>query len=694
MGSSRCSTCADEKRTMAHYRRRLIFGLLLPFMVQSLDVTIISGALPFIASDFHQLSQLNWIVSAFNLCSATFIPAWGQFADVFGRYAAMQGALFCMILGSALAAGSPVTAFPMLLVGRAIQGMGCAGLNILTNVILADKVSLAENAKNKSLFTLVSGVGYGIGPVIGGYLTQVSWRWCFIINIPIGVAGIIIVHFVLRPVLLGPQEITRTDGTADSQISPGSTFIARLSTFDLGGQFLFLFGLGLLILALTWAGSYYPWHDVKVIVPLTTGLVLLLAFIRWEYLMIPGSFLANRYPHRQAMIPLKLLCTRNVGILIYINLITGMAMYAVFYFVDLYFALVLSYPSGKAGQNLLYYLPGLAAGAYAAMFACNVYPRKTYPPLLLGTLLEALGITLLAVALRADHLPLIYAMMALTGVGTGLRFMPATLHGVGYYPAHIARVVALLLLSSSLGGALATTVMLNIFNHRLSGVGIDGGGGSVASLDAVKGLSEGAQVLLRDRAREGISLAFFAVSSFMWLGLVAMVGLGNVDIGREGAGREENVSKGSYLGSLVRGRGLVIPLVNLDVPGARDSNLGEPHLGRHIRFLSLDWTRQLLQANDHAPLIARPHQILITSPAIMHDLRRAKLPPSDTTRAALSDIEPAPGIPVLVLRLLVATVLEEGTEDHGVGGESNEEDVEGGDEGAEVLLSAVIYHHR
>jgi MFS family permease len=214
----------------------------------------------------------------------------------------------------------------MLLVGRALQGIGCAGLNILTKVILADKVSLSENAKNNTLFTLVGGIGYGIGPVIGGYLTQVSWRWCFIINIPIGVAGSAIAHFMLRPVLLGPQDITRTDGITDSQHFPKSTFIARVSTIDIGGQFLFLFGVGLLVLALTWAGSYYSWNDVKVIAPLAIGVALLIAFITWEYLMIPGSSLANRYPYQKAMIPLRLLCTPNVGILIYINLITGMGI--------------------------------------------------------------------------------------------------------------------------------------------------------------------------------------------------------------------------------------------------------------------------------------------------------------------------------------------------------------------------------
>lgn len=269
-------------------------------------------------------------MSAFNLCSATFIPAWGQFADVFGRYAAIQTAIFLVIVGSALCAGAPVTVFPMLLVGRAIQGIGCAGLNILTKVILADKVSLAENAKNNTLFTILGGTGYGIGPVIGGYLTQVSWRWCFIINIPIGVVGSVIAHFVLRPVLLGPQEITRTDGTTDSQVTSKSAFITRLSTFDFGGQFLFLFGMGLLVLALTWAGSYYPWSDVKIIVPLAIGVGLLITFVAWEYLMIPGSSLANRYPYQKAMVPLKLLCTRNVGILIYINFITGMGMFLPF----------------------------------------------------------------------------------------------------------------------------------------------------------------------------------------------------------------------------------------------------------------------------------------------------------------------------------------------------------------------------
>jgi len=265
-----------------------------------------------------------------------------------------------MLLGSVLCSAAPVSSFAMLLLGRAFQGIGRAGLLIVAKSILADKVSLKENAKNNTVFTIIGGVGYGIGPVIGGYLTEVSWRWCFIINIPLTVVGLMLAHFALRPILLGPRQITRTDGRSD-EVS--QTFAARLNTIDFGGQILFIFGMGLFVLALTWAGAYYPWKDVKVVGPLIIGVVLIVIFLVWEYLMLPGYFLALRSPTRKAMIPFELLFTRNAGLLVYINLITGMAMYAVYYFVDLYFAIVQNYSAGKAGTNLTYYMPGLGGMA-------------------------------------------------------------------------------------------------------------------------------------------------------------------------------------------------------------------------------------------------------------------------------------------------------------------------------------------
>ncbi|PQE26033.1 hypothetical protein CJF30_00000752 [Rutstroemia sp. NJR-2017a BBW] len=526
---------------------------MLPYAVQALDLTIIAGALPFIASDFNQLSQLNWIISAFNLTATTFIPAWGQVADIFGRYAALQTALILTLLGSALCAGAPLTAFTMFLFGRALQGIGCSGLLILTKVLLADKVTLRENAKNNSTFAIVGGIAYGVGPTIGGYLTQVSWRWCFIINIPIAALGMILAHFILRPLLLGPQPITRIDDGAEM---PGSaTFLSRLSTIDFGGQFLFLFGMGLFILAITWAGAYYPWSSPKVIIPLTLGIVLLLLFLLWESLMQPGLPLARKSPYRRAMLPLPLILSRNAGLLMYINFVTGMAMYAVFYFVDLYFALVLQFSSGESGKNLLYYIPGLGLGVFMAVYAVNAFPRQTWYPLFLGTVIEPLGITLLAAAISWGHLPTVYGMLALTGVGTGIRFMPGTLHAIGYYPKHVASLVSMMALASSLGGTLALTIMLNIFNNHLAGKGVVVSGVQSVGMGALEEDT-------REVAKKGIVLAFFAITSFLWLGVGACAGLGNVWIregegegsgGVEGEGMDMgNVCEGSFLGSLVR----------------------------------------------------------------------------------------------------------------------------------------------
>lgn len=128
----------------------------------------IATALPWIASDFGKVSQQNWIVSAFNLTAAAFIPCWAQMADVFGRNAALNAAVIMMLIGSAFCTGSPTNAFPLLLLGRALQGIAGAGINVVVRTILADRVSLRENAQNWAIFSFVGGISYALGPVIGG----------------------------------------------------------------------------------------------------------------------------------------------------------------------------------------------------------------------------------------------------------------------------------------------------------------------------------------------------------------------------------------------------------------------------------------------------------------------------------------------------------------------------------------------
>jgi MFS family permease len=165
--------------------------------------------------------QLNWIVSAFNLTSAAFIPFWGQVADIFGRQTSLQATQVLMLIGSALCTGAPTSAFGLFLLGRVLQGIGT-----LVRVVLSDKVSLEENARNWSAFTLVGGLSYGIGPVVGGYLTKAHWRWCFTLNLPIALAGLVVI-FRIRGEMRGPQPLPELGESGE----PGR----RVTTIDVGG---------------------------------------------------------------------------------------------------------------------------------------------------------------------------------------------------------------------------------------------------------------------------------------------------------------------------------------------------------------------------------------------------------------------------------------------------------------------------
>ncbi|KAI1873814.1 uncharacterized protein JN550_003083 [Neoarthrinium moseri] len=547
-----CLQCKAEQRALRKYRWKIILALILPYCLQSLDITIVASALPWIASDFDEIAQLNWIISAFNLTSAAFIPFWGQAADAFGRHWSLQTTMILMLIGSAFCTAAPTNAFALFLLGRAIQGIGCAGIGTIIRVVLADKVSLKENARNWTVFTLTGGASYGLGPVIGGYLTKVNWRWCFGINLPIGVVGMATV-FLVRDEMLGPQSMP---GLNEHGAGRRQRFAKRLGTIDSGGQLLFLFGFGLLVLALTWAGATYDWNSAQVVSTLVLGILIVAAFLFYEYLMIPGKALAQRLSHQKPMMPWYLLKNRNISLLFYINFATGMAMYSVLYFSDIYFTMVKHFTPDEAGVQLLFYTPGLGAGVYLSMLFCNRWPRNTFVPLLLGSVVEAFGVGLLAWALYFEHNPTIYGMIALTGAGTGLRFMPGSLHAIGFFPNDIATVTALMGVAMPFGGTLALTIMATVFNNT-SGIGRDSPFRDFSTLD-----QQPADVLAQvtESARNGITWAFVALTPFMVLCIMCSSCLGNVTIDPRssvddlGQGRGGHLTHGSYLLSLFRGK--------------------------------------------------------------------------------------------------------------------------------------------
>jgi MFS family permease len=171
------------------------------------------------------------------------------------------------VIGSAICTGAQ--GIVVLIIGRAISGIGAGGLTTLARIILNDSNNLKDNNSQTAILTLLYGIGYAVGPVIGGGLATANWRWCFAINLPCCVLGMFSTFLFLRhhPNPAAPP--------------PGTTFTQKLQRIDYAGAMLFMTGGILIILGLSW-GSQEVWNQAKVIVVFVIGGVLIIAFYLWE----------------------------------------------------------------------------------------------------------------------------------------------------------------------------------------------------------------------------------------------------------------------------------------------------------------------------------------------------------------------------------------------------------------------------
>ncbi|KAL2835470.1 major facilitator superfamily domain-containing protein [Aspergillus pseudoustus] len=534
---------AAEKRRRRIYRWKLISSLFLPYMLATIDLTIVATAVPFIASHFNELDELNWIVTAFTLTSTALIPTFGQLADVFGRHATLQLATLLMLIGSVLCAAAQT--WGMLLLGRALQGMSSAGLMTNIMIILADNVTLEENAKNNSIFAFVGGVAYSVGPVIGGYLTDSNWRYCFVISIPIAFVSHFIIFFLLR------KELKPGTWARNPSQPRFRAFLSALLTLDLVGTILFIFGVGLIILGTAWGGSTYPWVSSQVLAPLIVGGVCFFSFFGYEYILESGKLARiPLFAKQKPMLPYSMFKRLDTLWLAILQFAAGAAMYSVFYYVGVYFTLVLEYPASRAGVQLLYYIPGLGAGVYLAMFMCNIAPAQTFYPLALGTLLETLGLALVTWGISSKQTSIINGMMVLAGAGTGIRMMPANLHAAGIWPDRLAAALSLMRFALPFGGTVGITIMGSVFNNKLGaftarlgsesaggGTGVsaqDLGHGGGDSLDFIAALPDALQEGVRNAGKDAIMWAYIAIMPILGISLVTGLFMGNVWIRKRG----------------------------------------------------------------------------------------------------------------------------------------------------------------
>ena len=233
----------DVLPTYSHAQiKRVITGILLCILLAALDQTVVIPAVPAMAAELNAFGHLSWIVSAYLVTSTAATPVIAKLSDGWGRRALLLPSLVLFMVASALCA--LCQNLPELIAARALQGLGGAGLMSMAQAAVADVVAPRERGRYQGYMASMWGIASVAGPVVGGWMTDhLSWRFVFWINIPVGIAAMVLCDRALRllPVRGGRVRI------------------------DVPGALLLVCAISCWLLVLSWGGTEFPWLSVPVV---------------------------------------------------------------------------------------------------------------------------------------------------------------------------------------------------------------------------------------------------------------------------------------------------------------------------------------------------------------------------------------------------------------------------------------------
>ena len=255
------------------------------------------------------------------------------------------------------------TTVAMMIAGRVIQGIGGAGVNVLAETIICDLLPLRERGNYMAIVFGMVAIGTGLGPLFGGLIVSYStWRWAFYMALPIGGPALVMLFLFLR--------VNYDRSTA---------FANKVSRLDWLGNVIFIGAASSVLIALSWAGTVYPWSSFKILVPLIVGMVALIAFVGLE----GTRFITN------PMMPIHFFRSSIVVLVFILTFLHGVVTMWAIYFLPVYFQGVLGASPYHSGIDLLPTIFALIPGAILGGTMLSKIGR--YKPILLA------GFTLLTI---------------------------------------------------------------------------------------------------------------------------------------------------------------------------------------------------------------------------------------------------------------------------------------------------------
>jgi EmrB/QacA subfamily drug resistance transporter len=358
-------------------------GLLLAMFLAALDQTVMATALPTIAGDLGGLAKLPWVVTVYVLGAAAATPIWGKVSDLYGREGLLRAAIVLFLLGSALSGAAQ--SIGELIAARALQGIGAGGVMTLAMATVGDLVSPRDRGRYQGYIQLVFVLASLAGPLLGGLLVdQLSWRWVFYVNLPIGALALA----VLAAHLHVPAQ-------------------RRPAKIDFTGAALLAAAVSATLLVTVWGGDRYAWGSPQ-ITGLALGAAALLAAFIWQERRAP-----------EPVLPLRLFRDRVFVVVSAALFVATLSLFAAIVFLPLFLQLV---TGASATQSGLLMLPLLVASAVSTIATGRIMARtgryKVFP--VLGLALMSAGLALLSGLGATSSRVTAGAFMAVFGLGFGM----------------------------------------------------------------------------------------------------------------------------------------------------------------------------------------------------------------------------------------------------------------------------------
>ncbi|KAJ7646955.1 ABC transporter [Roridomyces roridus] len=443
------STTHPQDGVLTGRRLAVVFiAMMLSILLVALDQTILATALPRIASDFDAFSLQGWVSSAYILSQTVFILLYGQSLRLFAAKYLMLSSIAIFEVGSLVCGVSKNV--DQLIAGRTVTGVGAAGIYVTMFQIISQVTRLEDRPRLFGFFGAVFGLSSVIGPLIGGAFTDhVTWRWCFLINLPVGGVSLVAVTFLLK---------AQTPLGADPAKRRPRDILDQFLRMDFFGGLLVAGFVTSLMLALQWGGNTKSWGNYAVIVSFVFAGVLLVALVFWEIFMkeramVPTAIFHGRslrdhrlrIPHPLLPAPLLLLPPH------------------------LYQA-VRHRSATSSGVNLLPFVLGLVFGA---IFSDQLVGRTGYyfPFLVLAPIFLGIGSGLCYTITPNISNAHIIGYQILAGIGTGLG-MQNSLIAMQAEMRHdsklLGQATSMASFAQFLGGTLGLGVAEPVFSSELS----------------------------------------------------------------------------------------------------------------------------------------------------------------------------------------------------------------------------------